>query len=367
MSLPGSYSLTFNDNGFVTQVVSSASVSAGNTTTQNAALAEAGSISGKVTDASTLAAVANATITCSCLTGGSATSDINGNYTLANVPPGSGYSVTFNATGYQTKIITGVSVTANTVTTENAALSAQLGGITGTVTELTHAVLRSVAHPSRARVVLHARARRTANPTVRTRSLTSLLGRTISSPPLAGIQPPLNHPRCRGNDNGTLSRLRLRPTSGSISGTVSDSITGLPITGATVACSGTPTCTSATTASNGTYTIGSLTEGTYQLMASKPNYTSSSTTPVVVVPGGTTTQTLLAGTNSGDDHRHGDRYGYQPPGQRRVCHVQRPAGLHRDYELIRTVITRSRWSPGATRSCWPRPATPRPRGPPRWQ
>ncbi len=135
---PGPYSVTFNDNGFVTQVFSSVSVTSGNTTTQNAALAEAGSIGGNVTDATTHAVVANATVTCSCLTGASALSDSSGNYTLANLPPGSGYSVTFSATGYQTKIITGVTVTAKTVTTANAALSEQLGGITGTVTELTH-------------------------------------------------------------------------------------------------------------------------------------------------------------------------------------------------------------------------------------
>ncbi len=85
----------------------------------------------------------------------------------------------------------------------------------------------------------------------------------------------------------------LSPNPGSISGTVTNSITGLPISGATVACSGSPTCTSATTLSNGTYSIGSLTEGTYQLVASAPNYTTSSTTPVVVVAGGTPSQPFV--------------------------------------------------------------------------
>jgi hypothetical protein len=281
----GPYTLTFNDNGYVTQV-SSVSVTSGNTTTQNAALAEAGSIGGKVTDATTLAAVANATVTCTCLTG-SAFSDSNGNYTLADVPPGSGYAVTFNATGYQTKTITGVSVTAKTVTTENAALSEQLGGITGTVTDsLTHAAISGASVTC------------TSTPTC-TGATTATDGTyTISSlapgtyhliAAASGYTSSATTPVVVGTTTAT-QNFALVPHSGSISGTVTDSITGLPINGATVACSGSPTCISAITPTNGTYTLSSLTEGTYQLVASAPNYTTSSTTPVVVVPGGTPSQ-----------------------------------------------------------------------------
>ena len=136
----------FNNNRFVTQVFSSVSVTAGNTTTQNAALVEDGSITGQVTDATSHAAIANATVTCTCQTGNELTNS-SGNYAFTNIAPGTSYTMTFSATGHATTTINNVTVLAGQVTTENAALGPALGGITGTVTDGTtagHPVLPGV-------------------------------------------------------------------------------------------------------------------------------------------------------------------------------------------------------------------------------
>jgi uncharacterized surface anchored protein len=80
------------------------------------------------------------------------------------------------------------------------------------------------------------------------------------------------------------------PGSGSISGVVTDSATGLPIYNAMVTACRTNSCgTRAFTDSNGVYTIQNLTEGNYQVIANARNYrTKHYPTPVAVVSGQTT-------------------------------------------------------------------------------
>ncbi|TMD17454.1 MAG: carboxypeptidase-like regulatory domain-containing protein, partial [Chloroflexi bacterium] len=105
-------------------------LTAGNTTTQNFALApNPGTITGTVTDAGTGAPIAGATVSYS---GGSTTTDGSGAYTLANVAEGS-YSVTAGATGYTSQSRT-VTVGPGGTATQNFALTRPNGAITGTVT-----------------------------------------------------------------------------------------------------------------------------------------------------------------------------------------------------------------------------------------
>ncbi|MBU2219387.1 S8 family serine peptidase, partial [Patescibacteria group bacterium] len=93
-----------------------------------------GTISGNVTDVSTLLPVTGATVTDGTR---SAVTDVSGNYTIANVPIGS-YTVTASASGYENSTQLNVSVVADTATTVNFALNPILyGTIDGYVTDLT--------------------------------------------------------------------------------------------------------------------------------------------------------------------------------------------------------------------------------------
>jgi phosphatidylinositol-3-phosphatase len=89
---------------------------------------QASSIGGTVTDAVSQAAIAGATVSYS---GGSATTNGSGAYTLTNVVPGT-YSVTASATGHTSQSAQ-VSVTAGATATQNFTLASQPGMITGTV------------------------------------------------------------------------------------------------------------------------------------------------------------------------------------------------------------------------------------------
>jgi hypothetical protein len=80
----------------------------------------AGTISGTVTKASDNTAISGAMVSYSL---GSATTDSNGFYTLADVPSGT-YSVTASATGFQSSSQTNVSVTSGVTTTANFSLTA---------------------------------------------------------------------------------------------------------------------------------------------------------------------------------------------------------------------------------------------------
>ncbi|HEY6968557.1 MAG TPA: carboxypeptidase regulatory-like domain-containing protein [Candidatus Angelobacter sp.] len=129
---PGPYSLTASHSGYNSQT-SSVTVASGTTATLNfqltAASASPGAITGKVTNVSNPGeTIASTTVSYS---GGSTTTDSNGNYTLGNVAPGT-YNVTASHTGWfsQTKSVT---VTSGATSTLNFALATG-GKVGGTVT-----------------------------------------------------------------------------------------------------------------------------------------------------------------------------------------------------------------------------------------
>jgi len=129
---PGTYTATATGTGYASQSAS-VTLSAGTTTTQNFALApNPGTITGTVTNASNAAPIAGATVSYS---GGSTTTNGSGSYTLSTVAEGS-YTVTVSASGY-TSQSRSVSVGPGATATQNFALSANPGTITGTVTDAT--------------------------------------------------------------------------------------------------------------------------------------------------------------------------------------------------------------------------------------
>jgi len=126
---PGTYTATASATGYAGQSAD-VTMTAGATTTQNFVLTpNPGTISGTVTSAATAAPIAGATVSYS---GGATTTDGSGTYTLTNVNEGS-YAVTASASGYASQSRT-VSVGPGATVTQNFALTAPNGAITGTVT-----------------------------------------------------------------------------------------------------------------------------------------------------------------------------------------------------------------------------------------
>ena len=92
-----------------------------------------------------------------------------------------------------------------------------------------------------------------------------------------------------GNGSSTTQNFSLTsigPTTGTLQGTVTNSSSSLPISGATISIGGT---SQATTASDGTYSF-TIAGGNYSVTASAAGYTDSTVNGVIVTNGGTTTQ-----------------------------------------------------------------------------
>jgi hypothetical protein len=290
---PASYSLTFTNSGDVTQTIPSVAVTTGNTTKENAALIEDGSITGQVTDSSTHAAIANATVTCTCQTGNVLTNS-TGNYTFTNIAPATAYTMTFSATGHATTTINNVTVVAGQATTENAALGPALGGITGTVTDATTA-----GHPVLAGVTVACSCTGT-NATTNSSGVYTFSNIASGSYSLtfsdAGYVTQTISPVVVGS--GTTTQPAALIKDGTITGTVTDSVTKAAINGAAVACSGTPSCTGTTTATDGTYTL-TVAPGSYTVTVTETGYTMGSQSGVGVTAGNPTTANFSLVANPG--------------------------------------------------------------------
>ena len=139
---PGTYDVRISASGLGTAIQTGKSVSAGGSTTVNAALSSPGTISGTVTKSGG-AGIAGASVSAlsSADTANSATTDSSGSYTISNLTAGT-YSVQAVASGYSSQSQPGVTVTAGQTTTQNFVLAGQsvitysydvLGRLTGTV------------------------------------------------------------------------------------------------------------------------------------------------------------------------------------------------------------------------------------------
>lgn len=139
---PGTYSVTASASGH-NSATSSVTVTSGATSTLNFKLTPVttspGAITGRVTNITTGGAVSGATVSFS---GGSATTDANGNYSFSGVAPGT-YSVTASHTGYF-NVTHSVTVSSGSTATLNFAMATG-GKIGGTVTTSTGAVIANAS------------------------------------------------------------------------------------------------------------------------------------------------------------------------------------------------------------------------------
>ena len=103
-----------------------------------------GDIDGTVTNSQTDDGVPETTVTCTCATG-STTTDTNGDYSFADVAPGT-YSMTFTATGFAPATVNDVVVAPAGDTMENETL-APGGRSTATSSTTRRAMRRSLARP----------------------------------------------------------------------------------------------------------------------------------------------------------------------------------------------------------------------------
>ncbi len=135
---PGTYTVTASAAGNVAQSVPGVVVTSGATTVQNFALNPVpvanGTITGTVTDAVSTAAITGATVTAGGIT---ATTNAAGGYSIS-IAPGT-YTVTASAAGHVAQSVAGVIVSSGATTVQNFALAPIIvianGTITGTVTD----------------------------------------------------------------------------------------------------------------------------------------------------------------------------------------------------------------------------------------
>jgi hypothetical protein len=303
---PGSYQVTASATAYVTQSATNVVVATGATTTQNFALVpNPGSIGGKVTDMVSSAPIAGATVCtgtdATCSPGSNTTTTaVNGTYTMSGLTEGS-YQVNVVATNYVSQSVNSVSVTPGATTTKNFALVPNPGSITGTVKDSVSSTPISGATVC---ISTGGTCSGTSTTTAADGTYTlSLLAEgsyqvTASAIGYSSLSATVNV----APGTPTTYGFALTAGPGTISGTVTDSITGLPIGGATVCISTSGTCgsTSTTTAGNGTYTLSNVAPGSYQVTASATAYvTQSTTTNVVVSTGSTTTQGFQLVPNPG--------------------------------------------------------------------
>jgi thermitase len=292
----GSHEVTASKEGYQSSSMT-VNVLSGSSAVANLSLTEAilpGSITGSVADAEDGSPIAGATVSDGTRT---TTTDVTGEYTIADVPPGT-CQVTARKSGYESasSVATVVSGGKALADFSLTAVSAT-GSITGLVTD---AEDRSPI------------AGATVSDGTRT-TTTDALGRyTIANVPAWRIyQVTASKEGYESSSlrvivlSGRTTFVRLSLTEittlpGSITGSVTDAEDRSPIAGATVS-DGTRTTTTDT---SGEYTIANVPSGTYQVTASKEGYQSSSMT-VNVLSGGSAvanlslTEVVLPGSITG--------------------------------------------------------------------
>jgi hypothetical protein len=252
----GSYTLTASAEGYASESLPGVSVSAWSGTVADLELSpRTGSIEGIVSHALTGAPIAGATVACGAR---STTTNTAGEYLLTDVPAGSGRTVTASADGYQSASQTEVTVIAETTITVDLSLVPLPGSIAGTVREAVSDttgrygsyLLPDVPVGDGYTVTASAAAYATA----------SASGISVAS------------------QETTIVDFALNPKTGSVVGRVRDTVTEVPVTGATVECG----AQSATTDLTGAYRIGSAPIGSRTVTASASGYESASSDITIV-------------------------------------------------------------------------------------
>jgi hypothetical protein len=276
---PGSHTLTASATGFNPKTLS-ATVTAGQTTQNfNFSLTPTpGTVTGTVS-ASGGAAISGATVTDSG--GATATTDLNGNYTLNGLPPGS-HTLTAAASTYSSQTTTVTVSAGQTTPGVNFALvpAPVTGAVSGTVTNAsggTPIASATVTDSGGASTTTDANGIYTLSglPTG-TRSLTATAG---------GFTPQTLSATVTGGQTTPNVNFTLTSTTGAVTGTVTNIAGGTAIAGATVTDSG---GASTTSNASGTYTLSGLVPGSHSLTASATGFTTSQPQAATVTAGQTT-------------------------------------------------------------------------------
>lgn len=289
--VPGSYTLKVSGTNYQTSQ-QSITVQSNTVTTTNVALQPVpGSISGVVTNAQTSAFLNGATLT---LTQGStviATTTTNnlGGYGFTNVVPGS-YTLAASLTNFTTSSQS-ITVTTNSVTTQNFSLQPQTGTVSGQISSsLTAGLLANVTVNAFQGSTLVATTSTNASGNY---SFNLAPGNYTVTSLLTNYQTISQSATVQSNVTTTLN-VSLTPIPGSIAGTVTSAVTTLPLAGVSVTVlQGSATIATAQTNVLGAYTITNLSPGNYTVQFSLNNYQTISQTKTVVTNASITADAAL--------------------------------------------------------------------------
>ena len=276
---PGTYTLTAVATGYQTYAVSVLIVSGGNDLgvirlTPTVAM---GSVAGRVINFITLAPISGATVS---MAGQTVLSDVNGNFAMTGIAAGT-YTLTVSATGYSdasstVTIISGQQTSMGDILTTLGDIPLTPVAITLSITATPTSGFAPLtvgfeASPCCAAPYSFAWAFGDGGTSVfqnpsytyatpgtwtATCTMTDSLGRTASASTAITVQSPV----------------------GGASGRVTDSATGLPVSGAVVTIAG----QSVTTGADGNFSFSGITAGTYTLTISRTGYTSTSRSVTVL-------------------------------------------------------------------------------------
>lgn len=284
---PGTYTVTASATGYAGQSIA-VSVTTNATTTQNFSLApQDGSIAGRVTDAGNGAAIPGATVSfVASQTAMSATADAAGSYTFAVVPQGT-YTLTAVASNYgsqsqQVTVVPGGSAA------QNFSLSLLPGSLRGQVTD------NVTAQPINGATVAYTTGAVTTSATADASGNYTLAGVPPGSYTLNTTAPGYSGQSQTvvvSANAASTQNFSLAPLPGSISGRLSDSLTGKLIGGAMISYTASGVITTVTADANGNYAIANLTEGSYTLTGAASGY-SNLAQSVNLGPGGAATANL---------------------------------------------------------------------------
>jgi len=289
---PGTYSVTFTVNGYGT-VVLGAMIQSNTTSTVNASLGRiVGLLTGTVTsNVGTPLSGAIVELYQNNLLVGSTVTDANGSYTINNLIPGS-YTQVVTAPNFSSNTA-GVIIQDNETTTVQVQLEPNPGTLTGIVvtngTPLAGATI--VVRESSSGTVI---SRNVADDEGRY-TVTNLAPGTYTATASQDTYQTLSLGAIIGSNQTTVVSFNLAPNPATITGTVFNSTTGTPITGASIEVrilnlNGTPIA-SAFTDPNGMYEVQNLAPGTYAIVVSANDFQTNTAT-VILTAGETETTNL---------------------------------------------------------------------------
>ncbi|WP_342045359.1 carboxypeptidase regulatory-like domain-containing protein, partial [Bacillus sp. OTU530] len=285
---PGSYSVSFSVGGYGSQILG-AIIRSDATTTVDANLSRlVGTLSGTVTNVNGIP-ISGAVIQVfqNNILIASALTDVNGSYTINNLIPGT-YSVSSSSPNFSTGV-SGALIQANQTTIVNTQLQPNPGTLSGTVTDNNGNLL------SGSTVIV----RDSSSSTIVSSTVTNNNGGYIVTnlaPGSYSVTASANNFQTNSsgaiiNSNQTsIVNFSLSPNPASITGTIRNSITDDPITGASIEIrivnlSGS-TIATAFTDPSGMYLVNNLAPGTYGIIVNAPNFQTNSAT-VTLSPGET--------------------------------------------------------------------------------